>query len=194
MRALTLLKSVGQSRDESFTGPFGRFGQGRLAGRLQIGGNEELTRTTGGPAGEDFGGIFAVGNLVYMGIIYATARHGRRVFWFVLGNIMRALSFIGRAFTGNVWMATATDQLGASANGFTYPVFMDEYYGRASEGDKIANVIAVEVIGDFGKLFIWSAFTLAFVHLEQGSAFDLIFLGAIPFVLLRLFILRNWKI
>ena len=139
------------------------------------------------------GGIFAVGNLAYMGIIYATARHGSKVVWFLTGTVLRIVSFIGRAFTGNVFAATVSDQAGATANGFTYPVLIDDYYKRASDGDKIANIIAVELVGDFGKLFIWSAFTLAVANLPQDAAFDLIFIGAIPFILMRLFMLREWK-
>ena len=127
------------------------------------------------------GGVFAFGNLVYLGLVYLSTHSTHRLRYFVSGITIRIASFVLRVVANTPVQLYAADTTGALGHGMFLSLYVDAYYNQArKDEDAYANVLAKEIVGDIGKFAMWTMFTLATFNYSADAAFDLIFFIGIP--------------
>ena len=137
------------------------------------------------------GGVLSFTGIVYAGLVYRTGKAKERTLHFLAGISTRITSFVLRVAASTPLGVVVADVVGGVGHGFFIPLYMDEYYSQAKVEDMHANVISMELIGDFGKLTLWSSFTWLTLNFSQGAAFDLIFILGIPAIGITMLMLRK---
>lgn len=129
------------------------------------------------------GGVLSLGQIFFVIMVYQASKATRKRLFYLAAISGRIASFLLRSIATTLGRVAGADVLGAVSMGTYLSLYLDNYYNQSrSDEDVAANVIAMEIVGDFGKLLLWLLFTSIVLSGLEDQVFSLIFIMAIPMV------------